>query len=56
MFSAKHAKFEDTQRREKKLFVNTPVLAALVRMSVFFSAFLILGVSEFPCLRDVFDR
>ena len=44
MFSAKHAKLKETQKRKKTLFVNTPVLTVLVKMSVFFSAFFIFAV------------
>ena len=37
---SKNAKFKETQKRKKTLFVNTTVLTALVKMSVF-SAFFI---------------
>ena len=52
---SKNAKFKETQKEKKTLFVNTIVLIALVKMSVFlrFSFLLFL---EFPFFRDVFDR
>ena len=55
MFAAKHAKFKDTQKEQKKPFVNTLVLIALVKMPVFsaFFIFEVFGISN--CLRDVFD-
>ena len=40
---SKNAKFKETQKRKKTLFVNTSVLTALVKVSVF-SAFLIFAV------------
>ena len=46
VLSAKHAKFKENTKKEKKtLFVNTIVLIALVKMSVFFffSAFFIFA-------------
>ena len=43
VFSAKNAKFKETQKRKKTLFVNTIVLTALVQVS-FFSAFFIFAV------------
>ena len=55
MFSAKHAKFKETQKKKKKtLFVNTIVLTALVKMSVFLY-FSFLLFFQFPFFRDVFD-
>ena len=53
VFSAKHAKFKEAQKEQKTLCVNTAVLTALVKMSVFlhFSFLLFL---EFPFFRDVF--
>ena len=54
VFSAKHAKFKETQKRKKTLFVNTIVLNALVKMSVFFSAFFIFAVFQFPFLSEMF--
>ena len=39
---SKNAKFKETQKRKKRLFVSTPVLTALVKMS-FFCAFFIFG-------------
>ena len=39
VFSAKNAKFKETQKRKKTLFVNTIVLTALVKVSVFFLHF-----------------
>ena len=39
VFSAKTAKFKETQKRKKTLFVNTIVLTALVKVSVFFLHF-----------------
>ena len=60
MFSAKHAKLKETQKRKKTLFVNTPGLTVLVKMSVFsaschaFLIFAVFGISMF--FRDVFDR
>ena len=57
VFSAKTCKIERNTKTKKTLFVNTPVLTVLVKMSVFFffSAFLIFavfGISMF--FRDVF--
>ena len=43
VFSAKNAKLKETQKTKKTLFVSTPVLTVLVKMSVF-SAFLIFAV------------
>ena len=54
VFSAKHAKFRETQKRKKTLFVKTIVLMALVKMSVFFSAFFIFAVFSIPFFRDVY--
>ena len=43
-FSAKMQNLEKHRKEEKALFVNTTVLIALVKMSGFFSAFLIFAV------------
>ena len=47
-------KLKETQKRKKTLFVNTPVLTVLVKMSVFsaFLIFAVFGISMF--FRDVF--
>ena len=54
VFSAKMKKLKETQKRKKTLFVNTPVLTVLVKMSVFsaFLIFAVFGISMF--FRDVF--
>ena len=57
VFSAKNTKFKETQKRKKTLFVSTPVLSALVKMSFFFCIFhswFFFAISK--RFRDVFDR
>ena len=51
-----NAKIKETQKRKNTLFVNTPVLTVLVKMSVFLAFFIlgVCGISKF--LRDVFER
>ena len=41
-------------KKHKKLFVSTPVLTALVKMSVSFSAFFILGFLQYPIFSEMF--
>ena len=53
MFSAKDAKVKETQKRKKTLFVNTTVLIALVKMSVF-PAFFIFAIFGFFFFSDMF--
>ena len=56
VLSAKHAKLKTHQKDKKTLFVSTPVLTALVKMSVFLY-FSFWGFSEFPVFRETFlDR
>ena len=52
-FSAKNAKFEETQKRKKTLFVNTIVLTALVNVSVFLH-FSFLLFFQFPFFSEMF--
>ena len=55
VFSAKHAKIKETQKRKKTLFVNTTVLIALVKMSfLFFSAFFIFAVFAISIFSEMF--
>ena len=55
VFSAKNAKFKETQKRKKTLFVNTIVLTALVKMSVFFLHFsFLLFFFQFPFFQRCF--
>ena len=55
VFSAKNAKFEETQKRKKTLFVSTPVLTALVKMSFFVHfSFLVFFFTISNFFRDVF--
>ena len=55
VFSAKNAKFKETQKRKKTLFVNTIVLTALVKVSVFFLHFrFLLFFFNFRFFEDVF--
>ena len=54
VFSAKNAKFKETQKKKKTLFVNTIVLTALVKMSVFFSAFFIFAVFSISIFQRCF--
>ena len=48
--SAKNAKLKETQKRKKTLFVNTPVLTVLVKMSVFcifhFCCFFVISIFQ----------
>ena len=53
VFSAKSAKFKETQKRKKTLFVNTPVLTVLVKMSVFLH-FSFLLFFKFPFFAEMF--
>ena len=54
VFSAKNAKFKETQKRKKTLFVHTIVLTGLVQVS-FFAAFFIFAVFSISVFfEDVF--
>ena len=53
VFSKKCKIERNTKNKKKTLFVNTPVLTVLVKMSVF-SAFLNLLFLEFPCFSEMF--
>ena len=54
VFSAKNAKFKETQKRKKTLFVNTIVLTALVKVSVFSAFFIFAVFFNFRFFEDVF--
>ena len=47
VFSANNANFKETEKENKTLFVNAPVLTVLVKMSVFFLHFSFLLFSNF---------
>ena len=52
VFSAKMQNL-NKHKKENTLFVNTPVLTVLVKMSAF-SAFFIFAILEFPCFSEMF--
>ena len=51
---SKACKIQRHTKRKTALFLNTPVLIALVKMSVFFLHFHFGGSSEFPNFREIF--
>ena len=52
VFAANNTNFKDTPKRENTLFVITPALAALVKMSVFLH-FSFLGFDRWPKLKII---
>ena len=54
VFSAKNAKFKETQKRKNTLFVNTIVLTALVQVSFFLHFSFLLFFSFHFFVEDVF--
>ena len=51
---SKNAKIKETRKRKMTLFVTTPVLTALVKVSVFFCIFHFCCFWNFHIFRDVF--